>query len=55
MGGRLKQSEIRSIRRAFAMRNHPDRVPAELRGRATQRMTIANALIDEALRSAERN
>lgn len=42
--------DLRRIRRSFAMRNHPDRVPAWLRDEATRRMTIANALIDHAMR-----
>lgn len=41
--------DLRRIRRSFAMRNHPDRVPAWLRAEATRRMTIANALIDSAM------
>jgi hypothetical protein len=32
------------------MVHHPDRVPASAREQATRRMTIANCLIDEALR-----
>jgi hypothetical protein len=42
--------DLRRIRRSFAMCNHPDRVPAWLRNEATRRMTIANALIDQAMR-----
>lgn len=38
--------EIAILRREFALRNHPDRVPAELRDVATQRMMIANDLMD---------
>jgi hypothetical protein len=41
--------DLRRIRRSFALRNHPDRVPAWLRDEATRRMTIANALIDRAM------
>ena len=33
----------------FAAANHPDRAPTSLRERATQRMIIAKALIDQAL------
>jgi hypothetical protein len=40
------------LRRAFALRNHPDRVPPHLRQRALQRMQVANGLIDEAKRRA---
>jgi hypothetical protein len=39
-------ADITLLRREFALRNHPDRVPAELRDVATQRMMIANDLID---------
>jgi hypothetical protein len=42
--------DLRRIRRSFAMRNHPDRVPDWLREEATRRMRIANALIDQAMR-----
>lgn len=37
-------------RRAFAKLNHPDRVHPEFRAQATRRMTVANMLIDQALR-----
>jgi hypothetical protein len=40
------EAEVVVLRREFALRNHPDRVPAELRDVATQRMMIANDLID---------
>jgi hypothetical protein len=40
------EAEIAILRREFALRNHPDRVPAELREVATQRMMIANDLMD---------
>ena len=41
------EAEIVILRREFALRNHPDRVPAELRDVATQRMMIANDLMDQ--------
>lgn len=41
------EAEITMLRREFALRNHPDRVPAELRDIATQRMMIANDLMDQ--------
>lgn len=41
-------------RRAFARANHPDGVDEEFRANATRRMTIANQLIDEAIRRLER-
>jgi hypothetical protein len=39
---------LSSVRRKFALRNHPDRVRPAYRDRANQRMTIANMLIDQA-------
>ena len=42
--------ELSSLRRRFAMLNHPDRTDLSQRHRANQRMTIANTLIDEATR-----
>jgi hypothetical protein len=50
LGAARSREDLRRIRRSFAMRNHPDRVPAWLREEATRRMTIANALIDRAMR-----
>lgn len=41
-------------RRAFAKANHPDSVAPAFRDNATARMTIANLLIDEALRRLSR-
>jgi curved DNA-binding protein CbpA len=46
----LTANDLKVIRRKFAMVHHPDRVPASAREQATRRMTIANCLIDEALR-----
>ena len=43
--------DIARLRREFALRNHPDRVPQELRAVATQRMQIANALLDALARA----
>ena len=40
------EADVTALRRQFALRNHPDRVPAELREVATQRMMIANDLMD---------
>jgi hypothetical protein len=50
LGAARTGEDLRRIRRSFAMHNHPDRVPAWLRDEATRRMTIANALIDSAMR-----
>ena len=55
LGSARTGEDLRRIRRSFAMRNHPDRVPAWLRDEATRRMTIANALIDGAMRSRAKN
>lgn len=41
---------LQRLRREFALKNHPDRVPSTLRLRATKRMMIANALIDSAVK-----
>jgi hypothetical protein len=46
----LTADDLARIRREFAKVNHPDRVLPPLRDEATRRMTIANSLIDEALR-----
>ena len=46
----LTAHDLKLIRRKFAMANHPDRVAPRVRGHATRRMTIANMLIDDALR-----
>ncbi len=43
----LSESDIASLRREFALRNHPDRVQQDLRELATQRMMIANDLMDK--------
>lgn len=42
----LSEEQIATARRRFALRNHPDRFPAELQKNATERMMIANALCD---------
>lgn len=46
----LTAHDLARIRREFAKVHHPDRVAAPCRAEATRRMTIANVLIDEALR-----
>ena len=38
---------LKAARRTFALRNHPDAVPPEMRAVATLRMSIANALLDQ--------
>jgi hypothetical protein len=42
----LSEADIAALRREFALRNHPDRVQSELKMLATQRMMIANDLMD---------
>lgn len=46
----MSVSEIRSRRRSFARLNHPDGVAEAFREAATIRMTMANRLIEQALR-----
>ena len=46
----LGEKELAKRRRAFAMQNHPDRLPDTQRERAELRMRVANMLIDEAKR-----
>lgn len=46
-------AELNEKRRLFARRNHPDCVPAAFRDNATIRMTLANQLIDAALRKRQ--
>lgn len=46
----MNRAEIRERRRTFARANHPDRVLEEFRAAATIRMTIANRLVEAALR-----
>lgn len=48
--GWARPRELDRLRRDFAFRNHPDRVPEHLRARAMIRMQVANMLIDEAKR-----
>lgn len=46
LASNLTEDDIIVLRREFALRNHPDRVQSELRTLATQRMMIANDLMD---------
>lgn len=46
LSSNVTEADIATFRREFALRNHPDRVPSELRPLATQRMMIANDLMD---------
>ncbi len=50
--GNTPVADLAHIRRAFAFRNHPDRVAPHLRPRALLRMQVANMLIDDARRRA---
>lgn len=43
-------AELLEIRRRFAQRNHPDRADGNSQANATTRMSIANMLIDDAIR-----
>ncbi|WP_274426856.1 hypothetical protein [Chelativorans sp. YIM 93263] len=45
---RFRPRDLDRLRRDFALRNHPDRVPEHLRARAMIRMQVANMLIDDA-------
>ncbi|KAA1182588.1 hypothetical protein FP026_10995 [Rhizobium tropici] len=45
---------LQEKRRGFAKANHPDSVAALFREQATTRMTLANQLIDEAIRRLRR-
>jgi hypothetical protein len=47
-------SSLGEKRRNFAKANHPDRVLPQFRENATRRMTLANLLIDEAVRRLSR-
>ena len=47
-------SHLARIRRDFAFKNHPDRVAPHLRQHAMVRMQVANMLIDDARRAAQR-
>ncbi|MBB3409222.1 hypothetical protein FHT87_003141 [Rhizobium sp. BK316] len=48
------QHTLNEKRRAFAKANHPDGVAQPFRNNANRRMTIANLLIDEAMRRLPR-
>jgi hypothetical protein len=49
---RAAPADLGRLRRAFALKNHPDRVAPHLRQVALKRMQVANGLIDEARRRA---
>jgi hypothetical protein len=49
----LTRAQLQRLRRVFALDNHPDRLAPSRREAASRRMTIANSLIDEALRRAK--
>jgi hypothetical protein len=48
----MTRAELQRLRRSFALENHPDRLGPAQGETASRRMTIANALIDAALRRA---
>jgi hypothetical protein len=47
--GSPSADELKRLRRQFALLNHPDRLPKELRHAAAEVMAVANARIDRAL------
>ena len=47
----MSATALQELRRNFARQNHPDSVASEWREAATTRMTIANQMIDAALRT----
>jgi hypothetical protein len=51
LGSPRSMADLLRLRRAFALRNHPDLVPLEKRARATARMALANFLIDREIRA----
>jgi hypothetical protein len=51
----FSEADIATLRREFALRNHPDRVHLDLRDLATQRMMIANDLMDRYVARLRRN
>ena len=53
IGNNNTVAELNEKRRLFARKNHPDCVAAAFRSNATTRMTIANQLIDTALRQRQ--
>jgi hypothetical protein len=53
LGAGLTRLQLRAKRRQFARENHPDGVAPFAHQAATQRMMIANQLIDKALKSAK--
>ena len=54
LGDGVPPKELGAKRRAFAFKNHPDRVAPHLRQRAMVRMQVANMLIDEAKKAMRR-
>ena len=44
--GCTTETELYALRREFALRNHPDRLPPGMRTLANERMTAVNAIID---------
>ncbi len=46
-------ADLARARRAFALRNHPDRFPASVRAKANARMQLANMLLDRRRKEIE--
>ncbi len=51
----LAVRDLKRLRRQYALDNHPDRVPVEMREEAARVMAEANAAIDKALKRAGRD
>jgi hypothetical protein len=51
----LAVRDLQRLRRQYALDNHPDRVPVEMRDEAARVMAEANAAIDKALKRASRD
>jgi len=48
----LEPADLERIRRRFAYRHHPDRASPAHKAPALRRMTVANVLVDQALKAA---
>lgn len=49
LDGCTTESDVLALRRSFALRNHPDRLPPAMRQLATERMMAVNSLLDRHL------
>lgn len=55
LGAHATEAEVLALRRHYALRNHPDRLPAPLHSLATQRMMIVNDILDRYLARLRQN